>query len=231
MHRDRIAFMRICSGKFERDMEALHSRTGKKVRLSGSHTLFGQNREIVNEGYAGDVLGFVAKADFQLGDTISQDPSFVYHEIPRFAPESFAFLHNPTPGKYKAFRKGIEQLLSENIVQVFHLLNPMLDVSPVLGAIGPLQFEVLQYRLKSEYGAESQLEMKPWQALRWVITDRNSSYLSEQLPHGAQAGRDEYDNLVLLFPSPWSIEHFTAKNPEVKLIDSPSYAAAELSKG
>ncbi len=221
LHRDRIAFMRVCSGKFERDMDAVHTRTGKRVRLSGSHTLFGQNREIVDEAYAGDILGFVAKQDFQLGDTISEDGGIVFHEIPRFAPECFGLLSNPQPGNYKPFRKGMEQLLAENIVQVFNLKVPAGAQSPLLGAVGPLQFEVLQYRLKSEYGAESTLERKPWQLLRWAWTDKDAERLADMLPFGCGIAYDEREALVLLFPTKWAMETFKSKYPEVRLFDSP----------
>jgi len=222
MHRDRIAFMRICSGKFNRDMDALHTRTGKKVRLSGSHTLFGQSREIVNEAYAGDIVGFIAKSDFLLGDTLSEDPAIVYHEIPRFAPECFGYLNNPSPAKYKPFRKGVEQLLAENIVQVFQLKGPRQRAQPLLGAVGPLQFEVLQYRLESEYGAPAQLERMPWEILRWAKTDRSPDSFEEILPYGADWGEDDRGNAVFLFTSVWSMEGFQTKFPDVELLESPS---------
>ncbi len=221
LHRDRIVFMRVCSGKFTRDMDAIHTRTGKKVRLSGSHTLFGQSREIVDEAYAGDVLGFVAKQDFNLGDTISEDPGIVFHEIPRFAPEHFAFISNPQPGKYKPFRKGLEALLSENIVQTFHI-KEMPGMGPLLGAVGPLQFEVLQYRLESEYGAESRLETRPWTLLRWIKTDLPEEELKKAVPFNAQLAEDDRGNPVLLFSSKWSMEQFAERNSGVKLFDSPA---------
>ena len=221
MHRDRIAFMRVCSGKFTRDMDAFHTRTGKRIRLSGSHTLFGQSREIVDEAYAGDILGFVAKHDFHLGDTISEEPGIVFHEIPRFAPEHFAFLSNPQPAKHKPFRKGLEHLLSENIVQVFHIKD-MMSYGPLLGAVGPLQFEVLQYRLKSEYGAESTLEKKNWVLLRWVKSERNSDSLRDLLPFGAQLAFDDKDQPVLLFTSQWALDQFAAKYADIGLFDSPA---------
>ena len=221
MHRDRIAFMRVCSGKFTRDMDAIHTRTGKRVRLSGSHTLFGQNREIVDEGYAGDILGFVAKHDFQLGDTISEDASIIFHEIPRFAPECFAYLTNPQPGKYKPFRKGLEHLLTENIVQTFTVKDSFANQGPLLGAVGPLQFEVLQYRLQSEYGAESTLERKPWEILRWAFTEKTPEELMSILPFGSQVAEDDRGNLVLLFTAKWSLENFKAKYSTIKMFDSP----------
>src|SRR3954464_5583333 len=156
-HRDRIAFVRVCTGKFTRDMQVTHVQTGKKVRLSSSHKLFGQERETVDEAYPGDVIGLVGHGDFGIGDTLTEDPALVYDEIPRFAPECFAYLHSATTSQAKRFREGLDQLLQEGVVQVLQVKDSM-KRTPLLGAVGPLQFEVVQYRLQSEYGAESRLE-------------------------------------------------------------------------
>jgi peptide chain release factor 3 len=120
-HRDRIAFVRIVSGKFERDMTVHHSRTGKKVRLSNAQKLFGRERETVDDAYAGDVIGIVGKDDFGIGDTLTDKPEVVFNEIPRFSPEIFAYLHNANMAKYKRFREGMQQLLQEGVVQSFEL--------------------------------------------------------------------------------------------------------------
>ncbi|MDQ3815939.1 MAG: peptide chain release factor 3, partial [Armatimonadota bacterium] len=165
-HRDRIAFTRIVSGKFERDMIVHHSRTGKKVRLSNAQKLFGRERDTVDEAYAGDVIGIVGKEDFGIGDTLTQDPAILYEEIPRFPPETFAFLHNSNTAKYKRFRDGLQQLLQEGVVQSFEMENSLHKV-PLLAAVGPLQFEVVQYRLESEYGAEARFEATPYITARW----------------------------------------------------------------
>src|SRR5439155_1512673 len=163
-HRDRLAFVRICSGKFERDMMVVHTRTGRKVRLSSSHKLFGRDRETIDEAYPGDVVGLVGHSDFRIGDTLAEDASLVYHEIPRFTPECFAWLQSPSTAQFKRFREGLEQLLQEGVVQSFSLKDSSQRV-PLLGAVGPLQFEVVQYRMQSEYGAESRLEHGPWKVL------------------------------------------------------------------
>jgi peptide chain release factor 3 len=217
LHRDRIAFLRICSGKFTRDMMVTHSRTGKKVKLSNSHKLFGQEREIVNEGYPGDIIGLVGHDSFGIGDTFTEDPSIVYHEIPRFPPECFAYIVNPTPGKYKAFRKGLEQLLCEGVVQSFQVKHSL--KGPLLAAVGPLQFEVVQYRLQSEYGAESQLDKAGWEMLRWVDSKWTSQDLEPLLPFGSGMAEDDAGQLVILFPNIWSLRSFTDKNPAIKLYE------------
>ena len=118
-HRDRIAFMRVCSGKFDRDMSVLHAQTGRTVRLSSSHKLFGQDRETVDEAWPGDVIGLVGHDAFGIGDTLTQDRSILFDEIPRFPPEVFAYISNPNPSDSKKFRAGLEQLLQEGVVQSF----------------------------------------------------------------------------------------------------------------
>ncbi len=220
LHRDRMVFVRVCSGKFYRDMTMYHVRLGKEIRLSSCHNVFGRNREIAEEAYPGDIIGFVTRADFRVGDTISTDPNLIFEEIPRFAPECFAFLHNSLPSGYKSFRKGVEHLLAEDIVQVFHVQGHKSSL-PLLGAVGHLQFEVMQYRLKDEYGAESRLEAMPWKVLRWLETSLNDTDLKQSLPHGAALGADDQGRTVALFPSEWSLKYFSEKNPSVKLSDSP----------
>ncbi len=222
LHRDRIAFMRVCSGKFSRDMHAYLSRTGKKIRLSDSHTHFGQSREIVDEAYPGDIVGLVSRQDLKVGDTLSSDPSVVFDEIPRFAPEYFGFINNPTPSNYKPFRKGLEHLLSENIIQAFHFNSVMHQNKTLLGAVGLLQFDVLKYRLKSEYGADSEIETMTWTVLRWVHSDLSDDLLTEILPYNSAIAFDDCDRRVILFSSDFIMEHFAEKYREkVALSHSP----------
>lgn len=220
LHRDQVAFMRVCSGKFERDMTVVHTRTGKKINLSNSHKVFGQEREIMNVAYPGDIVGVVGKEELKIGDTLSEDAGLAFHEIPRFAPEVFAYFSNPKPDKYKAFRKGIDFLLSENIVQVFYLDHSL--KGPLFGAVGQLQFEVLQYRLQAEYGAESILETAPFQMMRWLASEVDPDRLAAALPFGAQTAKDDLERKVVLFANPWSLENFIIKNPEILLVDTPS---------
>jgi peptide chain release factor 3 len=223
-HRDRLAFVRVCSGKFERDMAAVHTRTGKKVRLSSSHKLFGRERETMDEAYAGDVVGLVGHTDFRIGDTLSEDPMIKYDEIPRFAPECFAWLHSSSTAEFKRFRAGLEQLLQEGVVQSFLLRNAAQRV-PLLGAVGPLQFEVVQYRLLTEYGAESRLEHAAWKIIRWTTTD---SLTDEVLPSGARLATDAAGNTVILFAEQWSCDFFTDRNPQIKLLSLPPASVSEL---
>lgn len=216
-HRDRLAFVRICSGKFERDMNVVHTRTGRRLRLSSSHKIFGRDRETMDEAYPGDVVGLVGHADFRIGDTLAADPSLVYHEIPRFTPECFAWLQSPSTAQFKRFREGLEQLLQEGVVQAFSVKDSSQRV-PLLGAVGPLQFEVVQYRLQTEYGAESRLESAPWKVIRWL----NGNTVEEsQLPTGGRLAYDAAGKLVILFADQWSCEFFVQRNSEVALSSLP----------
>ncbi len=220
-HRDRIAFMRVCSGKFERDMQAFHSNSGKKIRLSNSQKLFGQERETVNEAYAGDIVGFVGNSNFGIGDTISDDQTILFKEIPHFAPEYFVFIHNPNPSDYKKFRDGLDQLLQEGVIQAFYIKNAAQKI-PLLGAVGPLQFEVVQYRLESEYGAKSRLEQTNWKVLRWFSSEILDEELNQLvLPAGASIAIDKDENRVALFTSEYSMGYFKGKYPDVELGEVP----------
>ena len=219
-HRDRIAFLRVCSGKFTRDMAVIHARTGKKVRLSSSHKLFGQERETVDEAYPGDVIGLVGHSDFGIGDTLTEDGKLVFDEIPRFAPECFAYLHATTTSQFKRFREGLDQLLQEGVVQVLQLRNSA-NRAPLLAAVGPLQFEVVQYRLQSEYGADSRLENASWDLLRWVSPGQDLDQLEPLLPSGGRLAYDAFQQPVILFPTEWALNYFVKQNKDVVISDTP----------
>lgn len=217
-HRDRLAFVRVCSGKFERDMSVIHTRTGKKLRLSSSHKLFGRDRETVDEAYPGDVVGLVGHGEFRIGDTLAENPALVYDEIPRFPPEVFGWLHSPSTAQFKRFREGLDQLLQEGVVQAFYLKNSAQRV-PLLGAVGPLQFDVVQYRLQTEYGAESRLEQSSWKVIRWVTNP--DSVNEDILPSGARLANDAAGNTVILFTDTWSCDYFTGKNLSIEMTNTP----------
>ncbi|MCX6138014.1 MAG: peptide chain release factor 3 [Ignavibacteriales bacterium] len=220
-HRDRIAFLRICSGSFSRDMFAIHARTGKKIRLSNAAKLFGQQRETVEEGFPGDIIGLVGHDDFGIGDTLTVDPAIVYDEIPRFPPECFALLHSPNPANYKRLRDGLDQLLQEGVVQSFQLLNSG-SRTPVLAAVGPLQFEVVQYRLENEYGATTRLENTDWKLVRWVHPDTDLKQLSSKLlPTTTFLAEDVLKQPAIIFANDWALNYFLEQHKEVKLSDEP----------
>ncbi len=220
-HRDRIAFVRICSGKFTRDMMVTHQRTGKTVRLSSSHKLFGQERETVDEAWPGDVIGLVGHSEFGIGDTLTEDKGICYDETPRFPPEVFTYISNPSSSDAKKYRAGLEQLLQEGVVQSFNARNAPPGAT-LLAAVGPLQFEVVQWRLQSEYNAESRLTPTPWTLLKWLEPHpalKNPSTLI--VATGVSFGTDKFDQPIALFPNEWTMRYFVEKNPELKLRDLP----------
>ena len=225
-HRDRLAFVRICSGKFERDMSVVHTRTGKRLRLSSSHKLFGRDRETVDEAFPGDVVGLVGHSHFRIGDTLALDPTMTYDEIPRFTPECFAWLHSPSPAQFKRFREGLEQLLQEGVVQSFQIRDSSQRV-PLLGAVGPLQFEVVQYRLQSEYGAESRLEHASWKVMRWFRSETSVELDEKVLPTGARLAYDVANAPVILFSTQWACDYFGERNPKIRLSALPMEESAQ----
>jgi peptide chain release factor 3 len=220
-HRDRLAFVRICSGKFERDMTVVHTRTGKRVRLSSSHKLFGRDRETMDVAYAGDIVGLVGHGEFGLGDTLATNDKLVYREIPRFTPECFAWLQSTNTGQFKRFREGLEQLLQERVVQALYIADSSQRV-PLLAAVGPLQFEVVQYRMQTEYGADSRLESAPWQVMRWIAPNVSPEALEVAvIPTGARLAKDSFGQNVILFAETWSCQYFSEKNPAIHLSELP----------
>ncbi len=225
-HRDRIAFLRVCSGKFERDMVVTHQRTGKQVRLSSSHKLFGRERETVDVAWPGDVIGLVGHDSFGIGDTLTTDRAICYDEIPRFPSEVFSYISNPNTGDAKKYRTGLEQLLQEGVVQSFNARNAPAGAT-LLAAVGPLQFEVVQWRLQGEYNAESRLTPTPWTLMKWLELPPTmkgpKGFDSSRVivATGVSFGSDKFDQPVVFFPNEWTMRYFAEKNPELKLSDLP----------
>ncbi|GAB4251822.1 MAG: peptide chain release factor 3 [Candidatus Methylacidiphilales bacterium] len=222
-HRDHVAFIRIVSGTFRRDMSVWHERTGKRIRLSNSQRLFARERETVDEAYAGDIVGLVGNFGFLIGDTLSEEPGIQFNEIPHFPPECFAFLRATSTSQMKRFREGLDQLLREGLAQAFDLRDAV-SRAPLLGAVGPLQFEVIQYRLQSEYGADSRLESATWQTVRWFAETTPGNLV---LPSGTAQAFDAQDRPVLLFPNNWAVTYFQESNPGIELLTSPAPTLAD----
>lgn len=227
-HRDHIAFVRIVSGIFQRDMNVTHTRTGKKLRLANSKRLFARERETVDEAFAGDVVGLVGNYDLHIGDTLADDPNIAFAELPRFAPETFAFLHNDSTSNAKRFREGLEQLLKEGVAQAYELPDSLSRV-PLLGAVGVLQFDVLKYRLETEYGAPSRLETASWSHARWIREKVKEGDAPKPagtkpkaaLPTGSTLAKDSLGNWMVLLPNAWSARYFEENNPDLEVHTLP----------
>jgi peptide chain release factor 3 len=225
-HRDRIVFIRVVSGRFTRDMTVTHVPSGKKLRLSNSNKIFGRDRETVDEAYPGDVIGIAGAKTLSIGDTLTEDPGVLFNEIPRFPPECFAFLHNEIPSNYKRFYDGLNQLLAEGVVHSFELPDAAQKV-PLLAAVGPLQFEIVKYRLESEYGAASRLEVADWTLARW-LRDAGVNTEKLMLPTGAKIARDRTGQSLILFPTEWNLRYFTQNNKDCELCEYPAMAPEDV---
>ncbi|MEI7437042.1 MAG: peptide chain release factor 3 [bacterium] len=213
-HRDNLAFVRVCSGIFEKDMSVIDPRDpARKLRLAYPQRLFGQERETVERAYPGDIVGLVSHGNFHIGDTLSATPGLRFHEIPRFAPEVFGYLRNPNPSRFKQFRDGLGQLLAEGVIQRFRLPEDISD-APLLGAVGPLQFDVVRYRLENEYGAVARLDTAPYTLIRWLEpgTTRAAAELLT-LGVGVTIVADADEELALLFPNEWALRFVEERNP------------------
>ncbi len=215
-HRDRIAFMRICSGRFERDREYFHVQGGKALRLAQPQQLMAQERAIIDEAYAGDIIGVFDPGIFSIGDTICEKGmNACFEGIPTFAPEHFAGVERVDTMKRKQFEKGILQIAQEGAIQIFH--EPYTGVEEVIvGVVGVLQFEVLEYRLRTEYGVEIRRRPMPFELVRWVENeDVNISALN--LTSDTKWVQDFKGNNLLLFTSEWCINWALQKNEGLRL--------------
>jgi len=213
-HRDRIAFLRVTSGRFERGMAASHLRLGREVRLSHPHRFFGQERVSIDEAWPGDVIGLINPGLFRVGDVLSSGPRFEVRNFPRFAPEIFAQVAPREPSMSKGFNKGLTQLGEEGVVQVFW---PRVGArEPILGAVGELQLEVFRHRLEAEYNTEIRLERKGFTRARWLR--QLTPELEQLLP---MVVLDESDRPVALFNSDFEIRYAIDRYEGLELLENP----------
>lgn len=232
-HRDRATFIRIVSGVFERDMMVTHTRTGKRIRLSNSQRLFGQERETLDLACAGDILALVGNHDFLIGDTISVNPGIAFDEMPRFTPECFAYVVNSDTANNKRFRAGLEQLLKEGVAQSYEVHGSLQRV-PLLGAVGPLQFEVFKYRLEAEYKADCRIDPAPWSTILWLrekeggpareaAHGKHGAHGAPEVavPTGGVLARDREGQWLVLLPSEWLVNLLKERNPGLEFQAHP----------
>ena len=216
-HRDRIAFMRICSGKFEAGMEVNHVQGGKKIRLTQPQQLMAQDRKIVEEAYAGDIIGVFDPGIFSIGDTLcTSNEKFEFEGIPTFAPEHFARVRQVDTMKRKQFIKGINQIAQEGAIQIFQEFNTGME-EIIVGVVGVLQFEVLTYRLQSEYNVEVILEKLPYEHIRWVENPQEVDVARLMGTSDMKRICDLKGNPLLLFINSWSVGMVLDRNPGLKL--------------
>jgi peptide chain release factor 3 len=191
-HRDSTAFLRICSGRFERDMIVKHHRLGREIRLSRPHSLVAQDRSTVEEAFPGDIIGIINPGLFAIGDTISVTGGFNFKPLPQFQPEIFSRIRPTDVSKRKAFDKGMEQMAQEGTVQIMKSLN---DLELLVAAVGRLQFDVLQYRLREEYRVETVLDVLPFTCSAWLEGDSSTF----KAPSASMVVKDQRGRVVVLF--------------------------------
>ena len=214
-HRDRVAFVRVCTGKFEKDMTVKHARTGKTVRLSRPQKLFAQGRESLDVAYPGDVIGLNNPGVFAIGDTIYNGKKLEYEGIPCFSPEIFAYIKNPNPSKFKQFQKGITELREEGAIQIMYSADEF-KRDPILAAVGQLQFEVVQFRLRNEYNVETTLEPLSFSLARWVAGGWEAVEKAGRV-FNTMTVKDNWGRPVLLIRNEWNLGQIMADHPELKL--------------
>lgn len=216
-HRDRIAFMRICSGKFEAGMEVFHVQGGKKIKLSQPQQMMAEERHIVDEAYAGDIIGVFDPGIFSIGDTIcSSGEKFQYDGIPTFAPEHFARVRQIDTMKRKQFVKGVSQIAQEGAIQIFQEFNAGME-EILVGVVGVLQFDVLKYRLENEYNVEIRLEPLPYEHIRWIDNKEEIDINSIVGTSDMKKIKDLKDNPLLIFTNSWSVGMVLDRNKGLKL--------------
>ena len=215
-HRDRITFLRICSGKFDKDMEVLHVQGNKKLRLSQPQQIMAQEREIIDEAYAGDIIGVFDPGIFAIGDTIcSPKKKFEFESIPTFAPEHFMRVRQKDTLKRKQFVKGTTQIAQEGAIQIFHEPDSGME-EVIVGVVGVLQLEVFEYRMKNEYNVDLFKEGLPYSYIRW-IDNKDIDPKTLKLSSDTKLVKDFRDNYLLLFTSEWSIRWALERNEGLEL--------------
>ncbi|HSK30925.1 MAG TPA: peptide chain release factor 3 [Candidatus Limnocylindria bacterium] len=216
-HRDRMAFLRILSGRFEKDMLVYHSRLQRELRLARAYRIFAREREPIEEAFPGDIVGLINPGMFAIGDTVSTGESVELADIPRFMPERFAVLRNQDIGRYKQFNQGLLQLEEEGAIQILHAESAQRR-EPILAAVGELQFDVVLARLREEYGVRASIDPLPFTCARWI--EEEPSVDSMILHSGALLCRDREGRAVMLFTSDWNLDYFRRANPTIAIAEA-----------
>jgi len=210
-HRDRVAFVRVCSGRFQRDMEVSIARSGRKIRLTRAMRIFGQERITIDEAFPGDIIGVICPGEFRLGDTLCEGPVVNYEGLPQFSPEFFAVLDCADTSRRKQFDRGLAQLVEEGAIQMFYDAKATRR-EMILGAVGELQFDVVQFRLQSEYNAPSKLNWRSFKVARWVDIPKDTELT---LPYAGKWVTDQFGYNAVLLQSEWDLKFLERENPGI----------------
>ena len=212
-HRDRIAFVRICSGTFERGTKYLHVRNNKMMQFSNPTSFMAAKKEIVDEAYPGDIVGLYDSGNFKIGDTLTEGEVLHFKGIPSFSPEQFRYVNNTDPLKTKQFQKGLEQLMDEGVAQLF---TRDINQRKIVGTVGALQFEVIQYRMKGEYGASCDYEPVNLYKALWVSCNDRKAYEEFYDRRRRDMAMDKHGNPVFLAESAWALQMAEEQHPKVQ---------------
>ncbi|MCD8500936.1 MAG: peptide chain release factor 3 [Bacillaceae bacterium] len=216
-HRDRIAFLRITSGIFKKGMNVNHVRIGKSLKLAQPTQFLAQSRSIVEEAYAGDIIGLFDPGTFRIGDTLVENGSFEFDEMPHFSPEFFAAITVKDALKHKSFEKGIKQLTEEGAIQLFQTHNKVIE-QQIIGVVGVLQFEVLEHRLKSEYKVDISLERLSFSNARWIAGEKEEVDAFTRVQRNLVKDRD--GRIVALFENDFQMRMAQDKHPKIKFFEN-----------
>ncbi len=217
-HRDRVAFLRVVSGKYVKGMSAMHSRLGKEVRLAKPTQFMAQERTAIDDAYPGDVIGLFDPGQYRIGDSLAEGELVMFEGVPRFSPEHFAVVRAKDPLRRKQMEKGLEQLAEEGTIQIFQQLQMGMK-DPVVGVVGALQFEVLQYRIEHEYGANIIIDRLPFTHARWVV-GKGFDPKSFDWEGNRQTVQDRDGQPLVLFRDDWALQHAEEKHPDLKFLAS-----------
>jgi peptide chain release factor 3 len=217
-HRDRMAFLRVCSGQFKKDMSVYHPRLERNIRLSQAFRLLGRERDSIEEAFPGDVIGVISPGLFTIGDTVTNGTPLSFAKIPRFPSEHFGVLVNDDISRYKQFQKGLQQLEEEGTIQVLFDEDSQRR-EPIVAAVGALQFDVVLSRLLEEYGVKAKVDLMPYTCVRWLKGEQEALERMALYHRSTKRCMDRQGRLAMLFSSDWDLKYCKKENPEVVFLE------------
>ena len=212
-HRDRVAFMRLCSGRFRRGMKLMQPSTGKAIAVHSPILFFAQNRELADEAFPGDIIGIPNHGTLRVGDTLTEDEAIRFTGLPNFAPEILRRVALVDPTKTKQLRKALDDMAEEGVTQVFY---PSIGAQWIVGVVGQLQLEVLISRLEVEYKVDARFEASPWNAARWIAADDEKDLKAFIDTHPSAVARDRDDAPVFMAKDLWELNFHEGRNPKIR---------------